>query len=202
MLRTRIMGTIQRLFIKRRECFFSKTPAGLPWWSSLPMQGMWVQSLGQEDSTSHRAPGPRDHSYWVGTWPSASCNYWSLRAWDLSSASEALQWDARAPQLGAAPLGATGESRLERHSQPKNKAPCVLGAQASRAGTWLLGSLAWALRGTRPTLGFPGGSDGKASACNAGGLGSIPGWGRSPGEGNGNPLQHSCLENPMDSGAW
>ena len=50
-------------------------------------------------------------------------------------------------------------------------------------------------------LGFPGGSDGKESACNAGDLGSIPGSGRSPGEGNGNPLQHSCLENPMDRGA-
>ena len=50
--------------------------------------------------------------------------------------------------------------------------------------------------------GFPGGSDGKASACNAGDLGSIPGSGRSPGEGNGNPLQRSCLENPMDRGAW
>ena len=49
--------------------------------------------------------------------------------------------------------------------------------------------------------GFPGGSDGKASACNAGDPGSIPGSGRSPGEGNGNPLQHSCLENPMDRGA-
>ena len=47
-------------------------------------------------------------------------------------------------------------------------------------------------------LGFPGGSDGKASACNVGDTGSIPGSGRSPGEGNGNPLQHSCLENPMD----
>ena len=40
------------------------------------------------------------------------------------------------------------------------------------------------------------------SACNAGDLGSIPGSGRSPGEGNGNPLQYSCLENPMDTGAW
>ena len=49
--------------------------------------------------------------------------------------------------------------------------------------------------------GFPGGSDGKASACNVGDPGSIPGLGRSPGEGNGNPLQHSCLENPMDGGA-
>ena len=50
--------------------------------------------------------------------------------------------------------------------------------------------------------GFPGGSDGRASACNVGGLGLIPGSGRSSGEGNGNPLQYSCLENPMDTGAW
>ena len=50
--------------------------------------------------------------------------------------------------------------------------------------------------------GIPGGSDGKASAWNAGDLGSIPGLGRSPGEGNGNPLQYSCLENPMGGGAW
>ena len=48
---------------------------------------------------------------------------------------------------------------------------------------------------------FPGGSDGKASAYNVGDLGSIPGSGRSPGEGNGNPLQYSCLENPMDGEA-
>ena len=45
-------------------------------------------------------------------------------------------------------------------------------------------------------LDFPGGSDGKESACTAGDLGSIPGLGRSPGGGHGNPLQHSCLENP------
>ena len=47
-----------------------------------------------------------------------------------------------------------------------------------------------------------GGSEGKASACNAGDPGQIPGSGRSPGEGNGNPLQYSCLENPMDDGTW
>ena len=51
-------------------------------------------------------------------------------------------------------------------------------------------------------MAFPGGSDGKASAYNAGDLGSIPGSGRSPGEGNGNPLQYSHLGNPMDRGAW
>ena len=52
------------------------------------------------------------------------------------------------------------------------------------------------------TIGFPGGSEVKASACNAGDPGSIPGLGRSSGEGNGSPLQYSCLENPMDGGAW
>ena len=49
---------------------------------------------------------------------------------------------------------------------------------------------------------FPGGSEGKESTCNAGDSGSIPGLGRSAGEGNGNPFQYSCLENPMDRGAW
>ena len=51
-------------------------------------------------------------------------------------------------------------------------------------------------------MGFPGGSDGKESACSTGDHGSIPGLGRTPGEGNGNPLQYSCLEDPMDRGAW
>ena len=50
----------------------------------------------------------------------------------------------------------------------------------------------------RALEGFPGGSDGKEAACKAGDLGSIPGLGRSPGGGHGNPLQYSCLENPMD----
>ena len=50
--------------------------------------------------------------------------------------------------------------------------------------------------------GFPGVSEGKESACNAGDLGSIPEWRRSPGEGNGYLLQYTCLENSMDRGAW
>ena len=51
-------------------------------------------------------------------------------------------------------------------------------------------------------MGFPGVSDGNESACNVGHPGSVPGLGRSPGGGNGNPLQYSCLENPMDRGDW
>ena len=52
------------------------------------------------------------------------------------------------------------------------------------------------------SMDFPGGSDGKASVYNVRDLGLIPGLGRFPGEGNGNPLQYSCFENPMDGGAW
>ena len=51
-------------------------------------------------------------------------------------------------------------------------------------------------------MGFPAGSDGKESTCNAGDLGSIPGLGISPRAGHGNPFQYSCLENPMNRGAW
>ena len=68
-------------------------------------------------------------------------------------------------------------------------------------------SLAWHMQSIHLNmallwLGFPGGSDVKASACNAGDPGSIPRSERSPGEGNGNPLQYSCLKNSMDRGAW
>ena len=67
----------------------------------------------------------------------------------------------------------------------------------SCSGTcWLLGGAWFQCR-----LDFPGGSDGKASAYNTGDPGSIPGSGRSPGEGNGNPLQYSCLESSMDGQA-
>ena len=51
-------------------------------------------------------------------------------------------------------------------------------------------------------MGFPGSSDGKEFACSVGDWGLIPGSGRSPGEGNGNPLQYPCMENPMDGGVW
>ena len=55
---------------------------------------------------------------------------------------------------------------------------------------------------TKELMGFPGGSDGKESACNAGDASSVHGSGRSPGEGNSNSFQYSCLENSMDRGAW
>ena len=63
-------------------------------------------------------------------------------------------------------------------------------------------SLIYKLRILITIWGFPDGSDGKESACKAGDLGSIPGSARSPGEGNGYPLQYFCQENPMERGAW
>ena len=60
----------------------------------------------------------------------------------------------------------------------------------------------WIIGYHSDSSGFPGGSDGKESAYSAGDLGSTLGLGRSPGGGHGNPLQYSCLENPMDRGAW
>ena len=64
------------------------------------------------------------------------------------------------------------------------------------------GKLVYILLSCLYLLGFPGSSEGKESACNVGDLDSIPRTGRSPGEGNGNPLQSSCPENPMDRGDW
>ena len=78
---------------------------------------------------------------------------------------------------------------------------CVLHCLFSRATTQVfvvIGPIA----NSKGRGGFPGGSDGKESACNARDPDSIPGLGRSPGEGNGNPLQYFCLENSMDRGIW
>ena len=72
-----------------------------------------------------------------------------------------------------------------------------------RFHSWV-GKIPWR-RDRLPTpvfMGFPGGSAGKESARNAGDLGSIPGWGRFPCGGHSNPLQYSCLENPIDGGTW
>ena len=69
-------------------------------------------------------------------------------------------------------------------------------------GSTTLGGKNSTVGGLSIKMGFPGDSDDKVSAYNAGDLGLIPGVGRSPREGNGNPLHYSCLENPMDRGAW
>ena len=109
------------------------------------------------------------------------CPVWSRRECSNPQARRrelARTWSGWHPDLRIPP------SRTVRNMLPFLKAPHL----------WYFVRVA--LRG------FPGGSDGKASACNARDLGSIPGSVISPGEGNGDPLQDSCLENPMDRGAW
>ena len=105
--------------------------------------------------------------------------------------------------LGPGPLGRgpLGPAALEPEAvlgRPIPPLPLNVTLKPKYLGWWGLPSEQAPLGNVE---GFPGGSDGKASARNAGDLSLIPGSGRSPGEGNGNPLQYSCLENPMD-GAW
>ena len=87
-----------------------------------------------------------------------------------------------------------------------NDVPCMkqVRSPAQRFRSDLIWLIAETLSGvyTDLPMDFPGGLDSKMSAYNAGDPGSIPGSGRSPEEGNGNPLQYSCLENRMDGGAW
>ena len=85
------------------------------------------------------------------------------------------------------------------HTHKKGTSPSEEGPESRRIFflNFKLFNLYWGIANY-----FPGGSDSKASAYNMEDVGSIPGSGRSPGEGNGNPLQYSCLENPMDGGAW
>ena len=108
------------------------------------------------------------------------------------------------------------DRHVERHLGPhcEGSSPCryltrldqqlCRGMQGDQNLSLDLETLTSAIRDTHinKCLGFPDGSEVKVSACNVGELGSIPGLGRFPGEGNGNPLQYSCLENPMDRGAW
>ena len=85
-----------------------------------------------------------------------------------------------------------------REVEIKREIPGYCLLKASRPLNWNLAISTY----SRVRLGFLGGTDSKESVCNMGDQGSIPGSGRSPGEGNGNPLWYSCLKNPMDRGAW
>ena len=81
---------------------------------------------------------------------------------------------------------------FKKSEEPEIKLPTSVGSSKKQESS---------KKTSTSALDFPGGSDSKVSAYNAGNPGSIPGSGRSPGEGNGNPLQDSCLEKPMDGGA-
>ena len=82
---------------------------------------------------------------------------------------------------------------FKKSEEPEIKLPTSVGSSKKQESS---------KKTSTSALDFPGGSDSKVSAYNAGNPGSIPGSGRSPGEGNGNLLQCSCLENPRDGGAW
>ena len=87
-------------------------------------------------------------------------------------------------------------------SYRKGCSQCPLGPREPLEALEVKGENVWCIRRGHTWGEFLGGSEGKASACKAGDLYSISRLGRSPGEGNRNPLQYSCLENPMDRGAW
>ena len=97
-------------------------------------------------------------------------------------------------------IGVSRTSRTMLNNSGKSGHPCLVPDLRGNAFRFSLLRLMFAV-GLSYT-GFPCSSVGKESACSAGDQGSIPGLGRSPGEGNGNPLQYRCLENLMDRGAW
>ena len=94
--------------------------------------------------------------------------------------------------------GLTGLGKDRKFTEPAPPSLYILIWEAAHQP----GADDWENQLPRVSQGFPGSSVGKESACNAGDSGSIPGWRRSPREGNGNPLQYSSLENIMDRGAW
>ena len=114
------------------------------------------------------------------------------------------RWDQRLCEISLRTI-----QRLTHHPRPREapRTSEALDSSCQYCGSW--GSrlriklpLQRAADLNMPPVGFPDGSDGQESACNAGDPGSIPGSGRSPGEGNGNPLQYSRLENSMEKGTW
>ena len=121
--------------------------------------------------------------------------YCSLQHWTLLSSPD-TSTTGHCSHFGSA---SSFLPELLLHSSPvAHRAPTDLGSSSYSVTSFCLFTLFMGFS----RKDFPGVSDGKASAYNAGNLGSIPGSGRSPGEENGNPFQYSCLENPMDGGAW
>ena len=104
--------------------------------------------------------------------------------------------------MGHTFISKDGDKSNERPTHPPVSASAVFWSGVCQHNTETLGSANQDIISLCNIGGFPGGSAGKESICNAGDQGSIPGWGRFPGGGHSNPLQYSCLENPTDRGAW
>ena len=127
---------------------------------------------------------------------------WRHLAWLLSSSNSA-------PAICSAPRRVQNPASNGSSTVPTWEETCHLSPGLLRLASWPLPEEDGENRNqitpfpcSKPSLGCPGGSDGKESACSAGHLGLTSGSGRSPGEGNGYPLQYSCLENPMGREAW
>ena len=120
---------------------------------------------------------------------------WSLQ---VSTVPPTLHWD-----FGGIPFLAVPHSLQDLKFPKQGLNPCPLKWKRRVLTTGPLGKSLWGIfRLTINVFGFPGGSVGKESTSNAGDLGLIPGLGKSPGGGHGNPLQYSCLENSMEKGSW
>ena len=156
------------------------------------MQGTWVRSLVWEDSTCLRATKPPRHNYWACPPEPGSHNYWNPCALEpgrcsmRSAAMRKLSTGNREQPRLATTRGSPHTAIKTQCSQQQISQSLEIPKQINNKELCIAQD-------------FPGGSDGKESACNTGDPGSIPGSGRSPGEGH--PLQYSCLENPMDRGA-
>ena len=172
---------------------------------------MWFSNY--QSFWAHRKPGPSPLSHHL-LWPldateSGSCfrEGWVLPAlfWELGGVLGSLHPHSHPHQP---PRGAQERRPLKLgiHGPFLWEARVTVCLQRLKKQTWRgqMNPSKWQSWDLNSCLfkGFPDGSEGKVSVCNAGDPGSIPRSGRSPGEGNGNPLQYYCLENPMDGGAW
>ena len=154
--------------------------------------------------------------YWDGPGPSWGSRGWFPQFCLPSYHPRALRSCTTCRWLPVQPPGGTVPPRTDfalvfsshpacRISVPDQRLSPRLLAVKVRSPTWTSweGPRLWAFGGSSHLAqDFPGGLVVRNQSARAGDEGLIPGWGRSPGEGNGNPLQHSCLENPMDRGAW
>ena len=172
-------------------------PSGL-----LTLLYLWQSKLiylKESKAYTQMQPGP-GYVLWPTDWPR------EVNTIKVEEPEGSLAEADRANSQGVRPPGRPNKSSLLASLFPKDGGFSVKGPPVPPWAQWttvtchLRIGIQW---GGFPSWGLvPGGSDGKESACNVGDPGSIPGWGRSPGEVNGNPLQYSYLGNPMDRGAW
>ena len=170
------------------------------------MQETWVRSPIREDPTSRGATKPVRHNYWACA---LELPLLKLVLWSLFSATRSPRTATKSSPHSALEKKPSQQGRPSTAQNLKVKKKLHVLYNTRNCIQYLIiiynekeYIYMYMYMYIRMYTGFPGGSDGKTSAYNVGDLGSIPGLGRSPWEGNGNPLQYSCLENSMNGGAW